>query len=421
MSRLKQGLLWALFLGVLIFLGFNRHSKDKFNNYHSVIWADAAGYSVYLPLTLSDYFQTAPLEAIDSVLLHTGEGFRVENKKVITKYSYGVALFQFVPYVISMRFSENELPFNPLFHKGVWLIGILLGWISIVLISDSLRILKVEFSWLLSVLIFASTNIFYYAIDQQGMSHVYSLFAFCLLIWSLLKAKKNNQFLTLTIVACSLIVVIRPVNALFIPFLFLIFIKKAELSWSEIKAIALSKNRWMFWVLICGSFAAPQLIYWDYAFGESVSYAYGDEGFENLWSPKLLSVWFSTNNGLFLYSPVWLLLLALVFTGVGKKLDFNSSQLSVVLFMAISILFGSWWSWHFGCGFGHRAYVEFLAPISVIALSNLQPKQAKNLILVLIPFAIYNLKLTYTYDECWLEGNWDYTYFFDTLLFSGTR
>ena len=163
------------------------------------------------------------------------------------------------------------------------------------------------------------------------------------------------------------------------------------------------------------------MIYWNYAFGESVSYAYGDEGFENLLSPKLISVWFSTNNGLLLYSPVWIVLLALLFKGVGKKLNFNSSQLSLFLFLAISLLFGSWWSWHFGCGFGHRAYIEFIAPIGVMAFSNLKQNQIRKLIYLLIPFLIYNLKLTYTYDECWLEGNWDYAFFFDTLVFSGTR
>jgi hypothetical protein len=421
MSRLKQSILWTLFLGILIFLGFNRHSKDKFNNYHSVIWADAAGYSVYLPLTFTDFFQTATPEVVDSVLFHTGEGFLVENNKVITKYSYGVSLFQIIPYAISLSFSENKLPFNPLFHKGVWLVGIILGWISIVLISESLKAFGVQYSWLLSILLFGSTNFFYYAIDQQGMSHVYSLFAFSLVIWSLLKAKMNSQFLTLTVVACSLIVVLRPVNALFIPVLLLIFFKKTDMPLSYIKEAAFSKNKWLLWVLIGVVFAAPQLIYWNYAFGESVSYAYGDEGFENLLSPKLISVWFSTNNGLLLYSPVWIVLLALLFKGVGKKLNFNSSQLSLFLFLAISLLFGSWWSWHFGCGFGHRAYIEFIAPIGVMAFSNLKQNQIRKLIYLLIPFLIYNLKLTYTYDECWLEGNWDYAFFFDTLVFSGTR
>lgn len=421
MSRLKQPILWTLFLGVLIFLGFNRHSKDKFNNYHSVIWADAAGYSVYLPLMFSDFFQTGNPEVVDSVLLHTGAGFRIENEKVITKYSYGVSLFQIIPYVISVSFSENKLPFNPLFQKGVWLVGIILGWIAVVLISESLKMFEVQYSWLLSILLFASTNFFYYAIDQQGMSHVYSLFAFSLVIWSLLKSKINSQYLTLTVIACSLIVVLRPVNALFIPAIIVIFFKKLNISWSYVKTIAFSRYRWLLWVLIAVLFAVPQLIYWKYAFGESVSYSYGDEGFENLFSPKLISVWFSTNNGLFLYSPVWFVLLALILKGVGRKLNFNSSQLSLFLFMAISYLFGSWWSWHFGCGFGHRAYIEFIAPISVIAFSNLKQKEARTLALLLVPFAIYNLKLTYTYDECWLEGNWDYSYFFDTLVFSGTR
>ena len=52
----------------------------------------------------------------------------------------------------------------------------------------------------------------------------------------------------------------------------------------------------------------PQLLYWNYLNGSWVTYSYGNEGF-NWLNPKLLNTWFSPNNGLFLYTPFYFLIL----------------------------------------------------------------------------------------------------------------
>jgi len=42
-------LLLSLFYFFTVFLTLNRHSRTGIQNYHSEIWADKAGYYIYLP------------------------------------------------------------------------------------------------------------------------------------------------------------------------------------------------------------------------------------------------------------------------------------------------------------------------------------------------------------------------------------
>src|SRR5690554_5459863 len=82
------------FTALVIFLSFNRHSKSGYFNYHSEIWADKAGYYVYLPAAFKFNFDSRQFP--DSIQIKTGGGFELlqDQQKVVTKYPYGVALLQ---------------------------------------------------------------------------------------------------------------------------------------------------------------------------------------------------------------------------------------------------------------------------------------------------------------------------------------
>jgi len=111
------------FIGFTLFLTFNRHSKSGYYNYHSEIWADKAGYYVYLPAALK--FNFNPNNFPDSVDIKTGNGFILdqENDKVITKYTYGVALLQMPFFGLAellakpLNFKQNG--FSPIYHWSI--------------------------------------------------------------------------------------------------------------------------------------------------------------------------------------------------------------------------------------------------------------------------------------------------------------
>ncbi len=95
------------FAGIALFLTFNRHSKSGYFNYHSEIWADKGGYYVYLPAAFK--FKFNPDNFPDSIDDKTGHGFTLdyENKKVLTKYTYGVALLQLPFFLMADTFAET--------------------------------------------------------------------------------------------------------------------------------------------------------------------------------------------------------------------------------------------------------------------------------------------------------------------------
>jgi hypothetical protein len=94
-------------LGFFIFLSLNRHSKSGIQNYHSEIWADKAGYYIYLPAFFIYNFQVDGLPAeIDK---KTGNGFIVRDGKIITKYTYGVALLQAPFFITCQNFATCKM------------------------------------------------------------------------------------------------------------------------------------------------------------------------------------------------------------------------------------------------------------------------------------------------------------------------
>ncbi len=421
MYSVKLRIFWFLLLGILIFLGLNRHSKDKFNNYHSVVWADAAGYSAYLPFFFSDYFENASQNEIDSITSSTGNGFKVENGKMITKYSFGVSLFEWPAYAISIMIDSDKAPFNPLFQRLVIVLAALYGWLSLYLFASSLGRLQIENSWLYALVLLLATNVYYYVIDNSGMSHVYSFFTVNLLLWSLIRLKENGRFILLIFISIFVLLAIRPVNLIFVPFLVLIGLHLSKVSIQEFVNTAFQKGNIWFILLAAVLFAFPQLYYWNDAFGSPLAYSYGDESFENILSPRIVAVFFSTNNGLFLYNPIWLVFVGVLMCQLFDKERFYLSLKTILLFGVLTFVFASWWSWHFGCGFGHRAYVEFTAPIAMIAFYSLRNMSLIKQIWFFLPFVLFNLKLIYSFDECWLEGDWEYQIFLDTLVTSKTR
>lgn len=416
-------------LGVMVFLAFNRHSKDKFNNYHSVLWADAAGYYVYLPLFFSDFFLEASTEDIQKTIKETGEGFKVEKGLVNTKYTYGTALLEAPFYLLIKMVFPDRTPFSREFHRAIIFAGALYSWLGLILLYLTFRKQFSEStSALVPLIVLLTTNVFYYALDSGGMSHAYSFFSFAGLCWTCWNLEKSKSYFLAFIFFLALTIVIRPINLVGIPFLIgmLVCFRPETLP-------ALKKHLQNTGFLILGAclvcfMVLPQVLYWKYAFGAYLVYSYEGEGFTNLVAPHVQEVLFSSNNGLFLYTPFWFLLVfAAFYLAVLKRGKTRlGGGILIGLFITITYLFASWWNWHFGCGFGHRAYVEFLVPFSfgfaMFMEENKNPKVAKGFLWTsVIIFSIWNLKLTYSFDECWYYGVWDYQEFLTHMLLAKTR
>jgi hypothetical protein len=144
--------------------------------------------------------------------------------------------------------------------------------------------------------------------------------------------------------------------------------------------------------------------------GRLIRYSYGDESFKYWLEPKIAAVLFDVQNGLFLYSPMVLLMVVGIIIGIKKK-TYQGISLGIV-FVIITYIFASWWAWWFGGAFGHRSYIEYYAlfaiPLAGFYETVLQRRNMllKLLVVVLSGFLMfYGVKMSLLHSH--LPGPWD--------------
>lgn len=393
-----------------IFLTLNRHSKSGIQNYHSEIWSDKAGYYIYLPAFFIYDFKADKLPTeIDE---KTGKGFFIDNDVVKTKYTYGVALlespFFLIAHLLSTNLGYKNDGFSVIYCKMIDVASVTYTFISLILLYLFLVRYISKKNALLSILcLFLGTNTFYYSIFETGMSHIYSFFIFtCLLYFAPLIAKPNQRKIHYILFGfmIGILLIIRPINIMFLPFFILfnkINIQKLKSYRKQLSIISYS----LIFVLI------PQFIYWKYAFGNYFQDAYTNEGFTNLFSPKILHLWFSPNNGLFIYSPMVIFMLM----GIYYLKDYAGLNKLLIggYFLFFSVVFAAWHDWTYGCSYGCRPYVEYFSILSLplaFFLEKINMNKYTQAIfgLLIIIFIAYNQKLIFSYDGCWYGGEWDW-------------
>ncbi len=221
MTLLKPKIFLLLIFPLAIFLSFNKHSKDKINTYHGVLWADAAGYYVYQPIWF--IYGNNARNFPDNIDAKTGDGFHLDSitNKVTTKYPSGTAILQ-IPFFIGSHFLAKPFGFkadgfSKIYSFGLYLSGVFYCCFGLFLLS---KFLVRHFSPVISVtapfLFFVGSNLYYYSIDTPGMSHVYSFFLFCLIIYltPIITTKTSFKYYLQFFCCIILVFLTRPTNIL---------------------------------------------------------------------------------------------------------------------------------------------------------------------------------------------------------------
>jgi hypothetical protein len=428
---LTSPILWVtllLFTGLNIFLALNRHSHGSRYTYHGELWADRAGYFVYLPATFQLGFDAKEYpEGLDSL---TGHGFNLEGESMVTKYTCGVAMLQAPIYLMAHALSSitgsAAPPFGVLDHYVVDFtaaITLSLGLLFLYLMLCQTRGKGFTAGALFTL--YGATGLLYYTIVDPGMSHVYSfmLFAFFLLILSRIVP---GRIPTWTLVAIGLtagwIVLIRPTNVVFL--CAALVVAPSQRSSLRSKASMFLGLRPVVIMFISALLIwTPQLLYWKTTFGQWVVWSYEGEGFANWSSPVLARFLFSTNNGLLPYAPIFLIFIwgCVKLWRSGERL---AAGTTIGAFVLICYIGASWWVWHFGCGFGSRTLVEYSALFCTPYLAWLKWSQTKwgKVITwtIAVTLMLFEIKLVYSYGDCWFTGDWDW-HIFAELVFGPTK
>jgi hypothetical protein len=428
---MKSRLLY-LIISLLTFFGLFSYLVNQSNNtynphlpgdYHSSLFADAAGYHVYLPGVFNSWFFGKVPEKADSI---AGNGFVItSDKKIKTKYPYGTALLQAPIYLIGKIHSsitnESYEGNSVLNQKYADFAGIFYGLAAIFMLFFYLKkrtdILTASIT---SIVILFGTNLYYYTIKASSYSHIYSFFLFVsTLQLSRFYFNKPSTFKFVLLSCCVLVIyLVRPFNILFVPLI--VFVD--SISFSDVKSKflqLLSVKNILFFVILAAIFISPQLIYWKWAFGSYLPDTYPGESFSNLLKPQIIPFLFAPHNGLIPYSPVFIVLLLFLFIyPFCKKWEGFSILIFIVLMTFLST---AWYTYAMGCGFGARNFVEYSAvlsiPFALVLHEKLKHWAFKILLFCILIYPIsINITLTNNFDMCFFgKGDWDwkeYNYLF---------
>lgn len=212
--------------------------------------------------------------------------------------------------------------------------------------------------------------------------------------------KRANRLLAAAGFTAGLITLIRPVNILVV----IIFI-----FWKTDNLQGIKKR--FFWFISSPSQVAimilffllpwiPQLLYWKEVTGEWLYYSYQDEGFFFL-KPHILEGLFSFRKGLFIYTPLTLLMLSGMLL-LRRRLSDPAIALWIFTPLFVYTVF-SWWCWWYGGSFGQRPFVESYA-IYAIPLATLiewalkQKRRVKTILLsLLLILSLHGVFQTFQY------------------------
>jgi hypothetical protein len=340
------------------------HSPDR-------IHSDGYSYYVYLPslfiyhdptlTALADEWYGGPYPDF------TGIRRWPSTQRWLNLHPIGTAIMMAPFFVAADLLSRwSNLPrdgFSLYYQHGAALAGIAYFLLGLALLRSMLR---QQFSdgVVLATLIGVTwgTNLFHYAVFDGTFSHVYAFFTICVWVW-LVERWWDRPTLWRSIaigVVAALHVLIRHTNAIYLLLLPLYGLTR----WHDVRPrmIALWERRvGLAAAAIAGAIVlAPQLVLYKWVTGRWIVNAYDTHGMGfSLASPHFVDTLFSTQKGLFFWSPLLLLSVtgALVATGRARALVLSAA----VIFVIQTALIATWSQWQFGATFGHRGYTDGFA------------------------------------------------------------
>jgi len=278
------------------------------------------------------------------------------------KYPIGVAVlllpFFLLGHIFTLIFREETNGWSFFYQYMVSYGGIVYFLAGISILK---RLLLRHFSSIVTlitlIITIFGTNLFNYATYENAFSHIYSfLFITLLLFITPMWLKKFDLKKTIIMgIVCGFILLIRQMNVIFLLIPLLYGLRSLQDIGSRI--ITFWKVKWKV-MLILGVIVLlflPQIAYWKYASGSWITFSYVGESF-TFTKPLILKVLFSTQKGLFFWSPL------LLFASFGLFLLKGSVRkyiITAVFIITLQIYLVSCWSnWQFGWSYGHRVFVD---------------------------------------------------------------
>lgn len=288
-----------------------------------------------------------------------------KDGKAYNKYYLGTAVLQ-APFFLMAHFTsylagEPMDGYSKLYFKFIHLGGIFYLVLGLWFLARFLSFYGIKEVYILLTIIFIlfGTNLLYYGVYENSLSHVYSFFlmsAFAYYAHRFFYRFRKRQIIYLGALL-GLIVIVRPINGIIIFSLPLIAgrVDMLKLGWEKIRTNPLAVS-----LGIIGGFVFifMQLLVYKVGTGHWFIFSYENEsGF--IWSgANIYNFLFSYKKGLFLYTPMYLVSMILGFYFLPKNRFRYFALLGFLIFVIYMV--SAWWQWWYGGSFSSRVMVEYL-------------------------------------------------------------
>jgi hypothetical protein len=119
--KISESVIFFIVFVAVFFHIFFTHNRKNLGQWEYPIWADAAAYFVYLPATFIYHYDGSKMP--ENISAMTGDGFSIENDKIVTKVAMGVAILQApfyaFSYLIANNFNINDNGFGKVYIYGL--------------------------------------------------------------------------------------------------------------------------------------------------------------------------------------------------------------------------------------------------------------------------------------------------------------
>jgi hypothetical protein len=411
---------YLLLFGLLLALMTLR--QHLVTNYNCEICADKAGYYIYLVAAFGPGFHA---DAYPGNPDHDhGDGFYLDREKntVKTKFTSGIAIL-LAPFFAVGVLLAKIFSIDADFYSKYYLFFVNLGaaFYAVTGLYCFRKFLEFYVSrqtaFVAMLVALAGTNLLYYTLDETLMSHLYSFSLFSVMLYGMkmFLDQKRTKYMLLLLIALALAVLIRPTNMLFAVIVLFLDVSSFATFKNKCAALFTSRNMASAGIIFFLVFL-PQMLYWKFAFDNYLVWSYEGEGFSNWKDPWVMTVWFSTQSGAFLYTPV--LFIALFFAVIMLKNKTGNGLVVIGSFLVVTYLCAAWHNPYFGlCNFGKRPFVDYLpvfllpAALLIDRLKKFTPPVKYAVAALLIFFVYYNIALFAGFDTCFPGGQWDWNEF----------
>lgn len=398
-AGLSYSSLVIVLLVTVFFAYFHRWKGEDGNGWEALIDGDSKGYYAYLPAyfiyddpgysIFNDPRNGAISRYYSARLLVSTESGTV-NKN----YS-GVAVmltpFFFLGHLLAVSLNEPLTGYSWPYFLMIMVASLVYFLAGLYFLRKILRTYQIGDATIGFILLMTGlgTNLLYYTSIHAAMSHVYSFALISAFVYFMRMYCLNisRSYLIVGGVLLALIVLVRPVNLLvvmIIPFL-------AGSTTVLYRAFISLFNKPFYLVAAIIAFCAIVFIQFYMFHWQSGSWwvwSYGEEGFI-FSNPQIYKVLFSFRKGLFIYTPVLLMMIpGLIYMFRTNKFEFitYTSHLLVLIFVI-----SSWWNWYYGDGFGQRAFIDYYAVLMIpaaLALQHISSIAAKAVVFFLLSVLI---------------------------------